>query len=1019
MECNVLLAGVGGQGILTIAAAISRVALEQGYHVKQSEVHGMSQRGGAVQAHLRFADHAIHSDLIPEGQADLLVSVEPLEALRYTNYLGDRSVVVAGVTPFANIRDYPPIDNVLDRIGQLGDHVLIDAQRLARLAGSSKAENVVVLGAATLFLNLPVASFEKLIHAMFAAKGERVVEINRRALRMGRFAAEVFREGLRGGQTSRYLRKWVETIPNDRFSAAGGDDHPFVPRAPSCALSDEAGREIDGLLNETRRQGRVQLFEHEVYRIVELAGAISPARHVFLPDGTFIEPAELARMAGERVVLKLVSPDVVHKTEAGGVAFVSKDVVAVRRAVERMTDDAKALAQAVAGVLVVEFVEEAGHGLGSELFVGIRQTREFGPVIAAGLGGVDTEYLATAMRAGVAVAKAAAMDTSPERFFKLFEETAAYSMLAGTARGHERIVGDAELMRCFNAFIALARRCCAASAGGACLDELEVNPFAFRGRKMVPLDGRGRLGEPIAAARSRPLESVARMLEPESIAVVGVSGKRENFGRIILNNIQACGFPAERLYVVKPGEDVIDGVRCVPSVSALPERVDLLVAATGAERVPALVEEVLPGADRAGQCRSVILIPGGLGEKEGTEGSQEAIHQAIEAARRRHPETPVFLGGNCMGLRSRPGRYDTFFIPPSKLDARREAAPRRCAIVSQSGAFLITRMSNLEFLDPTLAISIGNQADVTVSDLVYVVGRRDDIDCIGVYVEGFNRLDGLAFLAAVEHAIAFGKTVVFYKAGRTPAGRSAARGHTASVAGDYDICQAAVAAAGAIVTDTFKEFEQLLELATSLHGKKVGGKRIGAMSNAGYEAVGMADTVKGARYEVEMPALTADTRARIEEALQRHGLSRLVDARNPLDLTPMAGDAAYEDCLRVMVGADELDAVIVACVPMTPMLLTTALEIQEPGSIVHRLAQVFQESTKSMVFVVDCGGPYEALARTVRAKGIPVFRSADQCVRSLGRYLSHRAACPSRSTGRAETSSGCESHQATPELMAL
>jgi acyl-CoA synthetase (NDP forming) len=326
---------------------------------------------------------------------------------------------------------------------------------------------------------------------------------------------------------------------------------------------------------------------------------------------------------------------------------------------------------------------------------------------------------------------------------------------------------------------------------------------------------------------------------------------------------------------------------------------------------------------------------------------------------------------------------------------------------------MITRMSNLEFLDPAIAVSLGNQVDLTVSDFIFALAHRPDIDCIGVYMEGFNDLDGMEFLHAVEQATAAGKVVVFYKAGRTAAGRTAAQGHTASLAGDYDVCDAAVAGAGAIVTETFKEFEQLIELATDLHGKKIGGRRLGAVSNAGYETVGMADATRGARYRLEMPALSVASRERLEAALARRGLDNLVNARNPLDLTPMADDEAYEESIRVMLESDSIDAVIVGCVPMTPQLLTLPDEIDKPGSIAKRIPALFAEYDKPIVFVVDCAAPYDALARAVREAGVPVFRSADQAVRSLGRYLCHRAAATD-GLARAEASRAIEPSPGIP-----
>ena len=991
MHYNILFAGVGGQGILTIAQAISRAAMLRGWNVKQSEVHGMSQRGGAVQAHLRISDRAIHSDLIPLGQADMLLAVEPLEVLRYVEYLSEGGVIVCSSVPFVNIGDYPPIEEVLERIAKIGDHVLMDSKQLAQAAGSVRAENIVMLGAASAYLDFSAGELEEVVAKAFAAKGDRVVEANRRAFRLGRAAATTYRDGLRRGATSRSLRAWLKAQSPERLLAGDAlNDGGFIDAVPDelSAAEEEA---IVQVLRQAQAAERTQLHEHEVYAIVGLTGAITPPRHRFVTTGETLTADDLAVFRGNRVVLKIVSPTVVHKSDAGGIAFVHKEAAVVQREMTRLTERHTWAGAHVNGILVVEFIEQAGKGLGSELFVGVRQSRELGAVIAAGLGGVDTEYLAATMQRGAAVARASALNTTADEFFDLFRATAAYQLLSGQVRGHERIVSDGELRRCFRTFLAIARRFCVAGVDGTCLDELEVNPFAFVHQRMVPLDGRGRLGTPIHALADRPIENIQRLLEPRSVAVLGVSGKRENFGRIILNNIKASGFPTERLYVIKEGADSIDGVCCVASLRDLPECVDLLVAATSADRAPEVVGDVIgSGESEAPRCLSVILIPGALGEKHGTEGVERSIRSAIAASRSRPDAGPVFLGGNCMGVRSRPGRYDTFFIPESKLDPRRDARPKRAALISQSGAFIITRLSNLEFLDPALAISVGNQVDLTVGDLMQAVAGRDDIDCVGVYAEGFNDLDGAKFLCAVEAAVAAGKIVVFYKAGRTSAGRSAAQGHTASVAGDYDVCDAAVARAGAVVTDTFKEFEQLIELATDLHDKRVRGNRLGVVSNAGYEAVGAADTVRGSRYRVEMPELSAASGERLTAVLKEHRLDGLVNARNPLDLTPMADDAAYEECVRVLLDAEEIDALIVGCVPMTPQLLTTPAEIGREGSIAKRLARVFHETDKPMVVVVDCSKPYNDFARAVLAEGVPVFRSADQAVRSLGRYLGHR-----------------------------
>jgi acyl-CoA synthetase (NDP forming) len=192
------------------------------------------------------------------------------------------------------------------------------------------------------------------------------------------------------------------------------------------------------------------------------------------------------------------------------------------------------------------------------------------------------------------------------------------------------------------------------------------------------------------------------------------------------------------------------------------------------------------------------------------------------------------------------------------------------------------------------------------------------------------------------------------------------------------------------VVETFKEFEQTLELATALHHKPVRGRRIGAISNAGYETVGMADSLSGARYEITMPELTEATKAKLIAVLSRHKLDQLVNARNPLDLTPMANEQAHEDCIRVLLEAEEVDAVIASFVPLGPSMLTTADEIERAGSMGQRLPRLLAEANKPLIAVIDSGAQYDPLVKMIRAGGVPVFRSADQATRSLGCYLCHR-----------------------------
>ncbi len=186
MKTDIILAGVGGQGILTIAAAIGFASLHENKHVKQSEVHGMSQRGGEVQSHLRISDKPIASDLIPLGNADLILSVEPMEALRYLPYLSLTGWVVTNSVPFENINDYPSIERIKQEFSSLVNSVWLDADQLAKNCQSPKSSNIVMLGAASEHLGLTFDSLKSGIEQVFSRKGKDVVDANIRALETGR-----------------------------------------------------------------------------------------------------------------------------------------------------------------------------------------------------------------------------------------------------------------------------------------------------------------------------------------------------------------------------------------------------------------------------------------------------------------------------------------------------------------------------------------------------------------------------------------------------------------------------------------------------------------------------------------------------------------------------------------------------------------------------------------------------------------------------------------------------------------
>ena len=189
LKYDIILAGVGGQGVLSLSGIIAAAALREGLAVKQSEVHGMSQRGGAVVANLRMDAKAVASDLVPVGCASMILSLEPLESLRYLRYLSPAGAIVTATEPVRNIPDYPEIERVLQAIRTLPHAVLIDGERIARRAGSARAANMALIGAASMLLPLSRETIERCIAERFLSKGPAVVELNLKAFQAGREAA--------------------------------------------------------------------------------------------------------------------------------------------------------------------------------------------------------------------------------------------------------------------------------------------------------------------------------------------------------------------------------------------------------------------------------------------------------------------------------------------------------------------------------------------------------------------------------------------------------------------------------------------------------------------------------------------------------------------------------------------------------------------------------------------------------------------------------------------------------------
>lgn len=736
----------------------------------------------------------------------------------------------------------------------------------------------------------------------------------------------------------------------------------------------------DPLVSAVRRArdaGESHLPEAAGLLLAERIG-VAVAGAVVIRGPEAVDGRLLSALSGEDVVVKAISPAIRHKSELGAVAFCARRVRQVRDTVREMVER---LADVPLEGFRIEERVDYDPTFGGELLVGIRWTEEFGPVVNVGVGGVYAEHLSSALGGNAATAiLSPALTRERDPIRAALASLALFPVVTGGLRGQRARIDPERLVTLAERLLAVAPGVCPEP-----LAEIELNPVVIdRSGRLVALDALARLGSPAGATPPpRPRDRIARMLRPASAAVVGVS-RRLNPGRIILRNMLEAGFDRERLVVVKPGGGTLDGCTTVPDLASLAAPVDLLVLAVDAGRAADLLEETIRG-DLAG---GVILIPGGLGERQGSQAVATRLSGAILEGRRDGREGPVVNGGNCLGIRSLPGRYDTMFIPRHKLAfPRRPASP--VALVSQSGAFAVARASRLAALNPRYVVSVGNQIDLTLGDYLEHLADDDELRVFALYVEGFRPGDGLRLLRTAARLTAEGRPVVLYRAGRTPEGTRATASHTASIAGDWEVTRALGETAGVVVADTLADFDDLVRLFALLDGRRPAGRGLGALSNAGFECVAAADRVGALR----LTPLAAATTSRLEAIFRAARIEGIVAPGNPLDVTPILGDEAFVEAAETLLADPGVDVGVIGCVPLTSALDTVEPDSghdedpAHPTSVVQRLVALRSRRPEPWVAALDAGPPYDRAAALLEAGGVPTFRRIDRAVAVVGRWV--------------------------------
>ena len=735
-----------------------------------------------------------------------------------------------------------------------------------------------------------------------------------------------------------------------------------------------------------RAAGRTSLLESEVYALLAGAGFDVP-RHVVwegAPGERLPEAARslLGSLRGAGCVLKIVSPDLLHKSDEGGVAFAPAEEGAVCEAAKAMWEAVGRRAPGAVrlGILLLERLAPLRGTPAAETLVSVKQDPAFGPVIVLGLGGVLTEWFGT-----VSGGRSTAI-VSPGRVREGLAAAAAVlpalGLLFSPSRLHAKVPLDLDgVASKLEALGRLATTFAPDAAGDVTLEEVEINPLLLlEGGRWVAADGKARLSVRRVTRPSRPIGKIRNLLEPESAAVFGASTTVMNPGRIILRNLKASeGLRYGKLWAVHPKAPAVDGVPGVTSGRNLPEAVDLAVIAIPAEGACDAVKDLCA----TGKAASIILIPGGFAET-GQRALEEEIRRALAESRSREDAGPVLVGGNCLGIVSK-HRYNTFFVPYYKLPFH-DAPGDRLVAISQSGAYLVSLTSNLDgIVFPKASISFGNQMDLTVSDFLEYFERDDAVSILACYVEGFQPLDGERFVRIARRLRQKGKRVLAFKGGKTALGAKAAQSHTASLAGDYAVARALMEQAGVVVTETLDMFEDYVKIFTMLDGRTAAGCRVAVLSNAGFECASVLDELFG----LTVAVLSGETKRRLSACLPA-----VAHADNPVDATPMAETPKFVEAAQALLEDPGVDALIVSPVAVTPALDNLAPDlvgthsenIYAPESLPQELLRLFRRTQKPVVVNVDSGRLYDDFVAVLQRGGIPVFRKIDRASRALSAF---------------------------------
>lgn len=708
---------------------------------------------------------------------------------------------------------------------------------------------------------------------------------------------------------------------------------------------------IEKILEKSESENRYSLYEHEVYNILNLIGILT-REYAVINEKTDLK--KTLKNYGPKIVMKISSPDISHKTDVGGIKFLENNPNKIKKEYRDMIKEVseKEPKAKIEGVLITEFLK-----IEQELLLSMLYDEQFEHFITIGLGGTLTElYKDVAIRLA---------PISKGEIKEMLKELKAYPIIKGY-RG-KKGVNEKGLVNTIFKLNKLAEKFSPYSKSKYLITELEINPLAATDNEIIPIDGLLRFKrKERKIKRKANTKNIEKFFSPESIAVIGATEEKkpngdDKIGKIIFQNLLKSKI-GDKVYPINPKKETVLGRKCYKSVTDIPDEIDLGVVVVPAKVTPSIMKDL-----KKKEVTNAIIIGGGFGElgKEGKD-LEKIVKEISEKGNIR------LIGPNCVGTYSKDTDLKTIFLIEEKFWVPKKD-PNNLALISQSGGVMITIIESLPNIGIGYCVSLGNKLDVDDSDLLQYFEKKEGTEVIGLYIEGFQ--DARKFYETVKK---LKKPIVVIKGGKTEQGAKATISHTGAMAGDYEIAKSMFKQANIIEAETSQDFFDIVKVFDYLTQEKVKGNKIAIVSNAGGLGVLSADVAT--KNGLKLAEYTQKTKEKLMEYAEPYMIENV--GNNPTDLGGGINDKNFIKNVETILEDKNVDAMIIS-----PGVETQPMN-EEP--LVKNIINILNKSEKPVILTMADTDKYRKHMALLEDSKIPCYTTPEQGVKALATYIRYK-----------------------------